>query len=234
MIASANRSNSNTVLTDIAGRVDGLAIASGTIPDADLRRIAARLPVVVLSEASADDRLNWVSVDNAGGMRELTEHLIRAHGLRDLQFVGSLYTSDRLERFDAFRATSLAAGLEVPRAPLPVTGDYRAMIADLIRQNALPDAFVCTHDEIALALMDALRDANIDVPGQVAVTGFDGIVAGRLSSPELTTVRQPMVAVGASAVRILIDRMEHPDEPTTSQRLPVRLVLRGSCGCSVA
>jgi len=63
------------------------------------------------------------------------------------------------------------------------------------------------------------------------VTGFDGLVAGRLVTPELTTVRQPMAAMGALVVQSLIDRIERPNEPTTSRRLPVQLVLRESCGC---
>lgn len=57
------------------------------------------------------------------------------------------------------------------------------MAQQLIDLNALPGAFVCGADEAALAVMDTLQDRGVQVPGQVAVTGFDGIVAGRLSSP---------------------------------------------------
>jgi LacI family transcriptional regulator len=238
MVAAAGRSNGEAVLTDIAGRVDGLAIFSGSMGDADLRRLAARLPVVLLTGSRHDDDLSRVSVDNTGGMRELTEHLINSHGLRELRFVGSIAAADRMERFAAFRATLRAAKLRVPRKPLAATveyraiaGDLRAMAADLIARDALPEAFVCVTDEVALALMDALRDAGVDVPGRVAVTGFDGLVAGRLVTPELTTVRQPMEAMGGLVVQSLIDRIERPNEPTLTRRLPVQLVLRESCGC---
>ena len=230
MVAGANPSNAEAVLTDIAGRVDGLAIFSGMAGDVDIRRVAERLPVVLMCEPG-DDALSRVSVDNAGGMRELTEHLVDAHGLRDLRFVGPTYDSDRRERYDAFRAALRAAKLPVPRRPLAPAGNHRELIADLLDRSALPEAFVCVNDEVALALMDVLEEAEIDVPGQVAVTGFDGIVAGRLISPQLTTVRQPMEAMGATVVRLLIDRIEQPDAPTTSECLPVQLVLRESCGC---
>ena len=240
MVANATRSNRNAVLTDIAGRVDGLAITSGAFPDADLHRIAARLPVAILAESGPDDDLSRVAVDNAAGMRELTEHLVRDHGFRNLLFVGPLYDADRIERFQAFRAALHAAGLPVPDKSLATTagfremartGVYREMVADLTSRSALPDAFVCVSDEVALALMDALRDAEIDVPGRVAVTGFDGIVAGRLVSPALTTVRQPMPALGVMVVEVLASRIEHPDERPESRRLPVRLEVRQSCGC---
>jgi LacI family transcriptional regulator len=230
MIAGANPSNAEAVLTDIAGRVDGLAIFSGMADDADVRRVAERLPVVLMCEPG-DDALSRVSVDNAAGMRELTKHLVDSHGLRDLRFVGPTYDSDRMERYNAFRASLRAAKLPVPRKPLAAAGNYREVVAELVERNAFPDAFVCVNDEVALALMDALTEAKVEVPAQVAVTGFDGIVAGRLITPQLTTVRQPMEAMGATVVRVLIDRIEQPEAPTTSERLPVRLVVRESCGC---
>jgi len=241
MVASASRSNRSAVFTDLAGRVDGLVIISGTtFLDTDLHRLAARLPVAVLSDSRPEDDLIRVSVENATGMRDLTEHLIRSHGYRDLLFMGPMYDADRTERFDAFRAAMLAAGLPAQRESLAIAGGhremaatqgYRELVADLTSRNALPDAFVCVNDEVALALMDALRDAKISVPGQVSVTGFDGIVAGRLVSPALTTVRQPMPEMGVTVVELLTDRIEHPDEPPKSRKLPVKLVLRESCGC---
>jgi LacI family transcriptional regulator len=231
MVAGAQRSNSDTVLTDIAGRVDGLAVFSGTVEDADLRRTAERLPVVVLSDSRVDDDLGLISVDNSGGIRELTEHLITSHDARALQFVGPIHDADRMDRFTAFQATLRAAKLLVPATPLGVDGDHRAMVAELKEHDAFPDAFVCGTDEVALSLMDTLREMEVAVPGQVAVTGFDGIVAGRVSSPQLTTVRQPMAAMGAAVVDVLIRRIEHPTEPTQSRRFPVQLVVRQSCGC---
>lgn len=219
------------MLTDIAGRVDGLAVFSGTVDDTDLHRTAERLPVVVLSESRVGDDLSRISVDNEGGIRGLTEHLIDSHGARALQFVGPIHDADRLDRFNAFRATLRAAKLRVPRTPLAADDNHRAMAADLKERNALPDAFVCGTDEVALKLIDALRDLDVAVPDQVAVTGFDGLVAGRLASPQLTTVRQPMAAMGAMVVDVLIHRIEHPTEPTQSRQFPVQLVLRESCGC---
>jgi LacI family transcriptional regulator len=231
MVAGATTVNAEAVLTDLAGRVDALAVLADSVADADLRRIAERLPVVVLSESRLAGDLPQIDVDNSGGMRDVVEHLVHTHGQRDLAFVGALIDTDRVERFAAFQATLRAAGLQAPRAPLGGTGDYRAMTRDLTDQDAWPEAFVCESDEVALAVIDTLRGIGVDVPEQVAVTGFDGIVAGRLSSPQLTTVRQPMTAMGAEAVRILVDRIERPQEPAPSRCFPVQLVVRQSCGC---
>lgn len=62
----------------------------------------------------------------------------------------------------------------------------------------------------------------------VIVTGFDGIEAGRLSSPRLTTMHQPMAELGRAAVRAMLSRLEHPDQPPITSRLPVKVLLRES------
>jgi LacI family transcriptional regulator len=80
--------------------------------------------------------------------------------------------------------------------------------------------------------METLKAAGVSVPGQVAVTGFDGVVAGRLVSPTLTTVRQPMELMGRTAVEILVDAISQPVASPAKRQLPVHLVVRESCGCS--
>jgi LacI family transcriptional regulator len=69
----------------------------------------------------------------------------------------------------------------------------------------------------------------VDVPGRVAVTGFDGIEAGRFSTPRLTTVRQPMNDLGRVAVRTIVTRLTDPTAPPQRVTLPVEVLLRESC-----
>jgi LacI family transcriptional regulator len=68
------------------------------------------------------------------------------------------------------------------------------------------------------------------VPGDVAVVGFDDSPIASLTSPTLTTVRQPIYRLGAEAARLLIDQLQDgPPEPQR-ERLPVEMVIRDSCG----
>ncbi|HMO12038.1 MAG TPA: substrate-binding domain-containing protein, partial [Actinotalea sp.] len=83
----------------------------------------------------------------------------------------------------------------------------------------------------ALDLVAALREVGVDVPGQVAVTGFGGVVAGRIADPALTTVRQPMEAMGRLAVDVLMASLADPEAPLVDHVLPVRPLIRRSCGC---
>lgn len=221
---------------DIAGQVDGLVVLARSVPDDVLALIAGRIPVVQLSEPSHNDALSHVTVDNTGGTHALTQHLIETHGLTRLQFAGPADTSSDFQaRFRGFQDAHRAAGLEPPEQSLTFGAGTEHSAADLIArlsaQDALPEGFVCALDEYALRLIDALAASGLRVPEDVAVTGFDGIVAGRISRPALTTVRQPMEEMGRIAAEILIDRSEHPETPPRNEQLPVRVLIRESCGC---
>lgn len=84
---------------------------------------------------------------------------------------------------------------------------------------------------MAVGAMSALQDMGVDVPNEVAVTGFDDVQLSRYLQPTLTTVRQPMRELGELAIQLLVERLEKPGAANTSMILPTRLVLRQSCGC---
>jgi DNA-binding LacI/PurR family transcriptional regulator len=224
-----------TVVTDIAGRVDGLAVFPQTVPLEELQLIARRIPVVEVSEPAVDDGLNHVTVDNVAGVKRLTQHLVAEHGLTDLVFVGHPGSHEVMARFKGFRAAQRMAGLTQQRRPLHVDGTADDQARDLLQQwDALPQAIVCSTDQEALALLDALQSEGKRVPEDVAVTGFDGILAGRLSSPTLTTVRQPMAEMGRAVVDILTARLGDPAAEPENRQLAVEVVLRESCGCAAS
>jgi len=101
--------------------------------------------------------------------------------------------------------------------------------APAVAGPALPDAVVCANDQTALGVLDVFDRAGVDVPGRVRVTGFDGIEAGRFSTPRLTTVRQPMGELGRVAVRSIVRRLTDPGMPPQRVTLPVEVLLRESC-----
>ena len=234
MIGGSGESSSSDVATDLAGRVDALAVFPRTVPAEVLERIARRIPVVEVSEPVTDGCFNHVTVDNAGGCRQITKHLIEAHGCRELRFLAGQDGSEDLARFSGFRSALRKHRLRVPRQPLLCRDGEQAGASALVEKLAvqgMPDAIVCSTDLHALALIDALQAHGIDVPREVAVVGFDGILAGSLAAPALTTVRQPMRQLGRSVVEVLDRRLADPDSPTEHLQLPVSTVIRESCGC---
>ncbi|MEV4287153.1 LacI family DNA-binding transcriptional regulator [Nonomuraea bangladeshensis] len=218
---------------DLAGSVDGLAIFPGAAARDLLEHVGRGVPVVIFSSPPMNDALHHITVDNEGAVRDLVDHLVDRHGHRSVAFLGELAAPDIGARFAGFQAALAAHGLPVPEEPFDttvLTEDSLRTLRDAITSGDLPDALVCATDQLALTVLDLLAQHGVRVPDDVAVTGFDGIIAGRLSDPTLTTVRQPFASMGRLAVRILTDTaagLAHPK----SYVLPTRVVIGGSCGC---
>jgi LacI family transcriptional regulator len=209
-----------------------------------IEHVAARIPVVLLAaegggdpdEDRAERAVDYLAVANEAGAYQVTSHLADVHGYTDLCFIaGPAASPDSARRLDGFRRAT--AGLASQRSPLPVyhgdftTGGGRKVAEQIIAGGRVPRALVCANDQTAIGAMAALQDAGLSVPGDVAVTGFDGIQLGRHLRPSLTTVVQPMAALGDTAVAMLKDRIGGAALPQRSVELPVRLEPRGSCGC---
>ncbi|WP_433888509.1 LacI family DNA-binding transcriptional regulator [Streptomyces sp. CA-111067] len=221
---------------DIAGRVDALITFAETVPSAVLERVSERIPVLEFSYDVRVERVHTVTVENHEGMYRLVRHLVEGHGMRRLAFVGDLGTGEMKARYEGYSAALSEHGLDGGPPLLSRPGEIGATTAtvrSLMAAGPLPDALVCATDQEAVVAMRVLQDAGVGVPGDVAVTGFDGILAGRLSTPTLTTVRQPMEALGRASVGVLVDALEdrHAQLGPQHLRLPVELALRASCGC---
>jgi LacI family transcriptional regulator len=89
-------------------------------------------------------------------------------------------------------------------------------------------AIFASNDLMAIGCMTALQDAGIDIPGDVSVVGFDDIDLAFFIRPKLTTVYQPNYEMGATATRLIIERIEGKRAVRTRQELATRLVIRDS------
>ncbi len=140
---------------------------------------------------------------------------------------------DIADRHVGFVAAHTGGGL-VPAAPVRVAfreADGRAVAERLLSGELEADALVCANDELALAAMTRLQDAGRDVPGDVAVVGWDDVMTARYVRPGLTTVRQPVRELGAVAAERLHDRVAGGAPRLEPQVLATELVVRTSCGC---
>jgi LacI family transcriptional regulator len=104
----------------------------------------------------------------------------------------------------------------------------REIAAEILAAGAAPRALMCSNDQAALGAMEVLAARGIRVPEDTIVTGFDGIEAGRMSTPRLTTVEQPMARLGRAAMWVMRTRLEDRTQPPIALRLPVKLLLRES------
>ena len=232
----ADRAETEAALRAMRGRVDGLIIMS---PDLDARALVQnlpdRLPLVLLNSALEGDAYDSLTIENFQGATAMVRHLVGLGHRRIAMIKGAARNHDAAERLRGYRAALRKAGIErVPEWEL--AGDftdgsgYRA-VAELLRLDPRPTAVFAANDAMAIGAMSALREAGIDVPGEMAVTGFDDIPVARYVSPALTSVRVPIWEMGERATERVL-RMLVGKEGRTRRRetLATELVVRASCG----
>ncbi len=223
-------------LLALARKSDGLILHDRLLEPDQLEQLSRRVPIVTLANVATPTTTN-VHGDNRSGMRELARHLLADHGYRSLAYLAGLADSpDSLARGETIAAEAAAVGAALLTGPRWQGNYYAAGGARVIDRliaggDDLPRAIACTNDQTALGVMYTLAQHGVDVPGDVAVTGFDDIPMARHLRPQLTTVRQPMQEIGATAFNVLHSMISGNAPAERDVVLPTRLVLRESCGC---
>ncbi|MGW1163313.1 LacI family DNA-binding transcriptional regulator [Streptomyces sp. NPDC002513] len=180
-------------------------------------------------------RFDQVCAENADPMAHLVTHLAGL-GHRRIGLVAGLPGfSTTTERISGYRQGLAAAGLLhderlVAHGDSAAEGAQRATAA-LLSLAAPPTALVTANNVMTIGALRALRDRGLSVPGDLALACFDDFAWADLFSPRLTAVAQPSKEIGAEAVRLLLERLDAPDRPSRTVRLPCTFVHRTSCGC---
>ncbi|GAA2113965.1 LacI family DNA-binding transcriptional regulator [Actinomadura alba] len=233
VVLSGGLADLNTILRTLLARVDGLVLAGGTASDTMVRTLARSTPTVMLARAPIEG-CHMVAVENRESVATLTTHLL-GHGRRRLVFAGDPETShDIHERYAGFADALVQAGLREALPPIDVWFEEPSapeIVKRLLAARSEVDAVVCANDELALATMSLLGRAGVRVPDDLAIVGFDDIMASRYVEPGLTTVKQPTHSLGRWAAIRLHERIQGPTRDVQPQILPTQVVLRGSCGC---
>ncbi|MER5948463.1 LacI family DNA-binding transcriptional regulator [Streptomyces sp. NPDC001904] len=189
---------------------------------------AGKVPVVYGGQPLERAPRFYVDADNRGGARSAVEYLISTGRERIATITGPQDQQVGVARYLGHREALALAGLDGRRV---AHGDFsqesgaRAMNELLDRHGDLDAVFVAS-DAMAAGALEALRAAGRTVPDDVAVVGFNDIVTAQHTTPTLTTVRQPIEALGREMTRMLL-RAINEDTPTPLI-LPTELVVRES------
>lgn len=199
------------------GFVDGVIATAGPQRDGLIESLRDRgQDLVVVGHPRDSEGLSRVDVENGAGSASATAHLVD-RGYRRVGFVGPtpefIYGAERL---DGYRAALAAADrpydeLLVCLDQPTVDGGYRATRALLVEE---PDAIHVATDTMAQGAYRAITQRGLSIPDDVALVGFDGFPGGPMLTPTLTTVVQPVLEVGRTAVRLLVDEPV-ADKPET-------------------
>jgi len=235
LVVARRRHDASEVLHALAQRVDGLAVGANTVPDSVVHALSRELPVVLLARAHVTG-CDSVRAENLANAELLTAHLFE-HGRSHLVFVGDPDSSpDVAERYSGFRNAHVVAQVPLRRPPLrvPLLEGAGIQVADeILRRRVRVDGLVCGNDDLALAVVKRLQDNGVRLPDDLAVVGWDDVLAARYISPALTTVRQPVRDLGRLAAERLRERIVGGQPAAAPQVVPTLVIIRSSCGCPV-
>ncbi len=216
-------------------RIDGMIIIPAPHSEEYLRdEVFSQVHIVTLDRPAPDLRFDSVVVNNRAGARAGVTHLIE-HGHRKIAFFGlnkGLFTFNA--RYSGYKEAMTKAGL-TPESYIDCVSQEHAITAvhSLLTDADPPTALFAGNNLTMRYMLHALAVLKIDVPGKIALAGFDDFDIADVLQPALTVVRQPVYQIGETGANLLFERIARGQFPTKGHRvvLPLELVIRRSCGC---
>ncbi len=182
------------------------------------------------NRVGGNPNVTYVGADNPEGMYTAVRYL-KSLGHHQIGYLGSalgayIYKLRYYAFFDALRASGLPADENQAGVHYDVEECVRLHLSRVLATNCT--AIMCSHDVIALRVMERCRELGYRVPEDISVMGFDDIPLCETSNPPLTTIRQNRTEIGKSAYCALSSQMENV--PLSTFLLHTELITRSSCG----
>lgn len=221
-------------------RVDGILISCAeTSNDVGYYKkiIKTGLPFVFFDRCIEGIGASCVVVNDYESSKIITTHLIDYGYTEIAHLKGSEDVSVARKRKQGFSDALAEHGLFVDdmyieESGLNEKGGYRAMKAILERTGDKPPrAVVAVNDPSAFGAINAVKEAGLSVPSDIAIVGFSDDIRSELIECPLTTVRQPAFLMGKTAAQKLIDTIDNQNEPIETLELKNEIIIRRSCGC---
>lgn len=233
--STRKRSNGHSLVG--ASNTDGLIVFADSMPDSEIVRLSQRnIPIILLHRSPPKTlAIPYVTVENKQGASELMAYLINTRGYRKFAFLRGVEAhEDTIWREKGYQEALENAGLHYDDQLIGLGGFNETIsyetVTQWIRRGLSMDVIVAYDDDSAIGAIAALKEANIRVPEDIAVVGFDDIRLSRYLDPPLTTVRVHIELAAQSAVERLIELIKE-GETTMETLLPTELIIRRSCGC---
>ena len=217
-----------------SGLIDGVIISSLQMEDALVNAMIERnFPFVMVGRPFSEKAVYYVDVDNVGSSCLAVNHLLSQGRRRIAAVTGVMSMVSGVDRLRGYRMALEQSGVSYC-SELVVSGEFTQEGAYHAAQQLLtqhPDAVFAASDVMAQGVYRAVTEAGLTIPADVAVVGYDDLPFAAQMQPPLTTVRQPVQRLGASAVDNLINLLNGSAAIQPGcVLLPTELVVRGSCG----
>jgi LacI family transcriptional regulator len=168
-----------------------------------------------------------ITSNNKSGVKKAVEYLIKLnhkkianiHGSPDSSFIGYI-------RKTYFIESMLENGLEVPKNYLINGGSFSKedgfnAMNEVLKFKDQPTAIVCASDMLAIGAMQAIKKHGLQVPGDYSIIGFDGIDAGQLISPKLTTIKQDTEMMGKIAASQILKMIKEKQQLSIGETIEI-------------
>jgi len=243
---SAEQNGKNIILyTDTVHQPDGLMriCRSGEIdgalllwanPQTELLQQLndEQMPYIILGRRVDYPHASFVAPDNLNGAYQLTRHLIE-QGHRHIGFMARPeHGPTHEDRFAGYCQALTEANIPCEESLIVKTkvepeSGYKAM-QQFLSLEKRPTAVFAFYDLMAVDAMRAIHEAGLSVPDDIAIVGFDGLRSSLITSPPITTAKQPLEQMGQEAVRLLLHRIDNPDRSPDRFTYPLDMIVRGS------
>lgn len=223
------------------GRIDGLIlIAPVLLPHQAV--LPTHTPFVSIHANAALPNIQNVESDEERGAFEVVRHLVAQGHRRIMHISGPAGLVGAERRISGYRRALSVSRISFDEELLVPSffdsGHVREAMRQWLKKHAgglLPHAIFCANDAMAIGCMEALAELGLRVPDDVSVVGFDDTLAARTTVPQLTTVQQPLAAMGAHAVDLLLARIAHHNGSGSAATakpvvFPTKLIVRASVG----
>lgn len=218
------------------GIVEGILLV-GAFLSHNLLQIVDRhsRPIVLIDAYTSTNIYDAVLSDNLGGAYRAVTHLIQ-NGHQHIAIVGSyhhVYPSIRERHEGYIRALSDAGIAEryVAECHFTDTEEIIAATTALMREHPQITAILAVNDDVAITVMDVLRNLGRNVPEQVSVIGYDDIAPASYVFPALTTMHIDKTGMGRLGVYLLVNRIEYPQSGLVRAVIAPQLIERQSVAC---
>jgi len=229
------KKESDSVRLFYSKRVDGFIIVPASNEDRHVKFLVDNnVPIVLLDRKLDKVRADSVIVDNFGGTKKLTAHLINSGHRRIGIITGSTNCTPGKERLAGYLEALKMSNLSMDQTLIKI-GNFKQesgykLTLELLSLPSPPTAIVACNNLMGLGVLDALKDRKIHIPEEIAVGVFDDMPWFRHINPPLTVVAQPSFELGVTAGRLLLEQIKKERRKPREIVFKVDLVVRDSAG----
>jgi len=192
-----------------------------------------KIPFLLTCLPPENEDVNFICPDAEGGIKKVVEYLIGL-GHKRIGFIGTLFSKYRMENIvlhsfiETMKNHSLKVNYEFIKEANYLGENVHLLVKEILNQKIKPTAIVTTDDTLAVKVINALREFQIEVPGDISVTGLNNLYIAKLTRPPLTTLFVPRYRIGKETAEVLF-RIINGEKIKVQKLFPLKLILRKSC-----